>query len=218
LYFGLHGGSEDHPDDDYNYPGGLVNNGSWSHLQTWYEEAIKEQGGAIYVIPRGVTDECDLFETPEAHVLFERLIMLMLTPHPLQLSGSNQSTLKDDSAPLVDANHVYISGFSAGGDGVYQLATHLADRFAATNMPAGHPGGVKLNNLCNVPMILQVGDQDTNAHHNTITVDKAFNSMNLPKRFQDTTLIGVSYISLASMAAKMLKKRRTISGQVQREA
>ncbi len=170
LYLGLHGGGTDHPDAKNNYPGGLVNNWSWSHFQNWYAKAVRDQGGAIYIAPRGVNEEWDLFETPETHVLIERLIMLMQTPFPLK--HPNLKPL-DRYRPLVDANRVYVAGFSAGGDGVYRLATHFADRFAAANMSAGHPGAIKLNNLCNVPMVLQVGDKDTNVDHNTITVDKA---------------------------------------------
>ena len=39
----------------------------------------------------------------------------------------------------VDPNKVYLMGYSAGGDGVYQLAPRMADRFAAAAMMAGHP-------------------------------------------------------------------------------
>ena len=34
----------------------------------------------------------------------------------------------------VDPNRVYLLGYSAGGDGVYQLAPRMADRFAAASM------------------------------------------------------------------------------------
>ena len=35
-----------------------------------------------------------------------------------------------------------VVGYSAGGDGVYQLAPRMADSWAAAAMMAGHPNGV----------------------------------------------------------------------------
>ena len=37
----------------------------------------------------------------------------------------------------VDSDRVYLMGYSAGGDGVYQVAPRMADRFAAAAMMAG---------------------------------------------------------------------------------
>ena len=39
----------------------------------------------------------------------------------------------------VDPKQIYLIGYSAGGDGVYQFAPRLADHFAAAAMCAGHP-------------------------------------------------------------------------------
>ena len=49
----------------------------------------------------------------------------------------------------VDPNRVYLTGFSAGGDGVYQITARMNDRFAATNMSAGHHNWVNFENLYN---------------------------------------------------------------------
>jgi poly(3-hydroxybutyrate) depolymerase len=43
---------------------------------------------------------------------------------------------------LVNPNKVFISGYSAGGDGTYHLTPMLADWFAGGAMMAGHPNGV----------------------------------------------------------------------------
>ena len=51
-------------------------------------------------------------------------------------------------------------GFSAGGDGVYQIVPRMADRWAAANMSSGHPNGVGIRNLYHVPFLIQVGELD----------------------------------------------------------
>jgi len=61
----------------------------------------------------------------------------------------------------VDPNRVYILGYSAGGDGTYQIAPRMSDRWAAANMSAGHPNGVNLRNLYHVPLLIQMGEKDT---------------------------------------------------------
>ena len=59
-----------------------------------------------------------------------------------------------------DPDRVYLLGFSAGGDGVYQVSPRLADRFAAVNMSSGHPNNVSLLNLAHCPICLQAGIRD----------------------------------------------------------
>ncbi len=59
-----------------------------------------------------------------------------------------------------DPNRVYLLGFSAGGDGVYQILPRMADRFAAGNMSSGHPNGISLVNLANCPISIQAGIRD----------------------------------------------------------
>ncbi len=51
-------------------------------------------------------------------------------------------------------------GYSAGGDGVYQLAPRMADRFAAVAMMAGHPNETKADGLLNLPFALFMGGDD----------------------------------------------------------
>ena len=59
-------------------------------------------------------------------------------------------------------------GYSAGGDGVYQMAPRMADRWAAAAMMAGHPNGVSLLSLRNVPFALQVGGNDSAYNRNKV--------------------------------------------------
>ena len=52
---------------------------------------------------------------------------------------------------------LYVLGYSAGGDGVYQLAPRLADRWAAAGMMAGNPNDASPLNLRNLGFALHVG-------------------------------------------------------------
>ena len=117
LYIALHGGG--------SVPVGL-NDSQWEHMKVYYKESIKE---GIYVATRGVSNSWDLHFRPESYVLYDRLIENMI--------------LFEE----VNPDKVYIMGFSAGGDGVYRIATSLADRWAAASMSAGHAGHVKAKNL-----------------------------------------------------------------------
>jgi poly(3-hydroxybutyrate) depolymerase len=115
-----------------------VNDQQWENQKKLY---TLEEG--IYVAPRAPTNTWNLWH--EAHIdrLFHRLI------EDLVITGE------------VDPNRVYVLGYSAGGDGVYQLASRMADHWAAAAMMAGHPNGVSLEPVRNVPFALQVGALDT---------------------------------------------------------
>jgi hypothetical protein len=158
LYIALHGGGGiDGEDKNWRM---RSNNKLWYQMATsLYRKNFKAPenkdgtiDGAIYVALRGVTDDWNLHFRPESYVLLERLIKLLLQP---------------TGTPLVDSNRIFLVGFSAGGDGVYRLATKLSDRFAAVNMSAGHPGNndgdpnrVQFDNLANLPFCSQVGELD----------------------------------------------------------
>jgi hypothetical protein len=105
----------------------------------------------IYLAPRAPTDTWNLWH--EAHIdrLFGRLIEDLVV-----LEG-------------VNPDRVYIMGYSAGGDGVYALAPRMADRWAAAAMMAGHPNGVSLLSLRNLPIALQCGGNDAAYNRNKIT-------------------------------------------------
>ncbi len=130
LYLTLHGGG-----------GGPTegNNDQWIDMLHYYKEAVES---GIYIACRGITDTWDLHFQKESYPLYDRLIQAMVLNYG------------------ADPDRVYLLGFSAGGDGVYQVAPRLADRFAAVSMSAGHPNGVSLLNLQNCPIILQAGIRD----------------------------------------------------------
>lgn len=60
----------------------------------------------------------------------------------------------------VNPDKVYIMGYSAGGDGLYQLAPRMADHWAAAAMMAGHPGDARAESLRNLPFGIYMGGQD----------------------------------------------------------
>ena len=59
----------------------------------------------------------------------------------------------------VNPDRVYLMGYSAGGDGVYQLAPRMADRFAAASMMAGHPNDASPLGLRNLPFMICMGGE-----------------------------------------------------------
>jgi hypothetical protein len=125
-----------------------VNDRQWDNQKRLYK---LEEG--IYIAPRAPTNSWNLWH--EAHIdrLFARLIEDLIV-----LEG-------------VDPNRVYVMGYSAGGDGVYQLAPRMADRWAAAGMMAGHPNDVTPLGLRNVAFALQVGGKDAAYNRNKIAED-----------------------------------------------
>ena len=69
---------------------------------------------------------------------------------------------------IVDPNKVFITGYSAGGDGVYHLGPMLADWLAGAAMMAGHPNGVELYNVRNAAFSIQVGGKDEAYDRNSL--------------------------------------------------
>ncbi len=66
----------------------------------------------------------------------------------------------------VNPDRVYIMGYSAGGDGVYQLAPRMADRLAAAAMMAGHPNESRPEGLRNIGFTIHVGANDAGYNRN----------------------------------------------------
>jgi poly(3-hydroxybutyrate) depolymerase len=60
----------------------------------------------------------------------------------------------------VDCNRVYLTGYSCGGDGVYQLSPRLADYLAGGCMMAGHPNDASPLNLRNIAFSMHCGELD----------------------------------------------------------
>ena len=106
--------------------------------------------GSINVAPRAPANTWDMWHVPWVDDLFDRLIADFV----LQRG--------------VDPNRVYLIGYSAGGDGVYQLAPRLADRFAAAAMCAGHPNETTPEGLRNLPFFLYMGGADSAYNRNVV--------------------------------------------------
>lgn len=126
-----------------------VNNRQWTNQVRLYEPAE-----GIYVAPRAPTDTWNLWH--EAHIdpMFQRLI--------------------DDHVALAGVNpdKVYLLGYSAGGDGVWQLAPRMADRFAAAAMMAGHPNEASVLGLRNLPFAAFVGGNDAAYNRNKVVAER----------------------------------------------
>jgi len=127
-----------------------VNNRQWTNQLGLYEPAE-----GYYVAPRAPTDTWNLWHEAHVDALFQRLI--------------------DDFVAVrgVNPDRVYLMGYSAGGDGVWQLAPRMADRFAAAAMMAGHPNEASLLGLRNLPFALFMGGEDKAYNRNQVAADRA---------------------------------------------
>lgn len=125
-----------------------VNDGQWENQKRLYQ---LEEG--IYVAPRAPTDTWNLWHQGHIDTLFDRLV-------------ENMIAFED-----VDPNRVYIMGYSAGGDGVYQLAPRMADRWAAAAMMAGHPNDASPLSLRNIGFTLHMGGNDGAYKRNTVAAE-----------------------------------------------
>lgn len=114
-----------------------VNDQQWRNQIRLYEP---EEG--YYVAPRAPTDTWNLWHEAHMDELLDRLILAFVV------------------CKNVDPNRVYIMGYSAGGDGVFQLAPRMSDRWAAASMMAGHPNETRADGLRNVPFALFMGGDD----------------------------------------------------------
>jgi dienelactone hydrolase len=130
LYITLHGGGSATKEE---------NDSAWHEMFGYYKDSVDH---GIYVACRGMEDVWNMHFIPDAYAMYDRIIEDMVL-------------LKN-----ADPNRVYLLGFSAGGDGVYQITPRLADRLAAANMSSGHPNSVSLLNVANVPFQIQVGMRD----------------------------------------------------------
>jgi hypothetical protein len=122
-----------------------INDRQWENQKRLYS---LEEG--IYVAPRAPTDTWNLWHQAHIDTMLVRLI--------------EDFVVMED----VNWNRVYLMGYSAGGDGVYQLAPRMADRFAAAAMMAGHPNETSPLGLRNLPFALQVGGKDSAYRRNEI--------------------------------------------------
>ena len=122
-----------------------VNDGQWENQKRLYRPAE-----GIYVAPRAPTDAWNMWHQGHIDGLFARLIEDMVI------------------AEGVNPDRVYIMGYSAGGDGVYQLAPRMADQLAAAAMMSGHPNQARPDGLRNIGFTLHVGGKDAAFGRNAV--------------------------------------------------
>ncbi len=122
-----------------------VNDQQWNNQVGLY---TPDQGW--YVAPRAPSNTWNLWHEPHIDQLFGRLIEDMV------------------ATCGVDPNRVYLMGYSAGGDGVYQLAPRMADRFGAAAMMAGHPNDASPDGLRNLPFRIYMGGKDAAYKRNEV--------------------------------------------------
>ncbi|WP_347159874.1 hypothetical protein [Pontibacter chitinilyticus] len=122
-----------------------VNDQQWENQIRLYTPAE-----GVYVAPRAPTDTWDLWHQSHIDTLFDKLIEAAIV-----FEG-------------VNPNKVYLMGYSAGGDGVYQLAPRMADHWAAAAMMAGHPNEASPVNLRNIGFTIHVGALDDGFNRNAV--------------------------------------------------
>ncbi len=140
LFISMHGG------------GGApssVNDQQYENQQHLYDSTMINLEG-VYLAPRAPTNTWNLWHQSHIDELFNILIQL--------------AVVKEN----VNPNKVYLLGYSAGGDGVYQLAPRLADRLAAASMMAGHPNDASPLSLRNLPFAIHMGADDEAYNRNKV--------------------------------------------------
>lgn len=122
-----------------------VNDQQWKNQVGLYRPSE-----GVYVAPRAPTNTWNLWHEEHIDTLFDKLIKAAII-----FEG-------------VNPDKVYIMGYSAGGDGVYQLAPRMADHWAAASMMAGHPNETSPLSLRNLPFAIHVGTLDNGFNRNEI--------------------------------------------------
>jgi len=139
LFISMHGGGSAPAE---------TNDEQWRNQIALAESYMPQD--ALWVAPRAPADDWNMWFQDHIDPMFDRLITNMIV-----FEG-------------VDPNRVYLNGYSAGGDGVYQLGPRMADRFAAAGMSAGHPNDAAPDNLRNLAFAIHVGGDDTAFSRNEV--------------------------------------------------
>lgn len=122
-----------------------VNDGQWRNQKYLYKPAE-----GLYFVPRSPTDSWNMWHQEYMDDFLRKTIAA--------------AVLFED----VNPDKVYILGYSAGGDGLYQMGPRMADHWAAASMMAGHPGDARMESLRNVPFGIYMGGQDAAYDRNSL--------------------------------------------------
>lgn len=125
-----------------------VNDKQWQNQISLYQPAE-----GIYMAPRAPTDTWNLWHQDHIDALFALFIQLA------------------DVFEGINTNRVYLTGYSAGGDGTYQLAPRMADWLAGAAMMAGHPNDASPLGLRNLPFAIHMGADDAAYQRNKIAAE-----------------------------------------------
>lgn len=125
-----------------------VNDQQWENQKRLYQ--LNE---GIYFVPRAPTDTWNLWHRDHIDKFFKTVIEACVAYLD------------------VNPNKVYVMGYSAGGDGTYQLAPRMADRWAAAAMMAGHPNETSPLSLRNIGFAIFMGGEDAAFKRNTIAAE-----------------------------------------------
>lgn len=132
LFISLHGGGGTTAE---------MNDQQYNNQKHLYDAVMGGLEG-VYLSPRAPTNAWDLWHQEHIDDFMNIIIQLAV----IKLN--------------VNPDKVYLLGYSAGGDGVYQLAPRMADRWAAASMMAGHPNDASPLGLRNTPFAIHVGELD----------------------------------------------------------
>ena len=147
MFIAMHGG------------GGVpkeINDRQWEVMQSYYRDH-PEAGGYLYVALRAPNDVWNGFYDSYVYPLVANLVRQHL------LFGE------------VDANKVFIMGYSHGGYGAFAIGPKMPDRFAAIHASAAAPtdGDASGKNLRNTIFTYMIGEHDTD--HGRIERCRKFN-------------------------------------------
>ena len=138
LFISLHGGGETSAE---------VNDQQYNNQKHLYDQTMNGMEG-VYLAARAPTNTWNLWHQSHIDDFLDVLIQM--------------AVIREN----VNPNKVYLLGYSAGGDGVYQLAPRMADRWAAAAMMAGHPNDASPLGLKNTPFALHMGALDNAYNRN----------------------------------------------------
>ena len=125
-----------------------ANDQQWENQKKLYN--LKE---GVYFVPRSPKDAWNMWHDYPMDELIGKVV--------------KDAIIMED----VNPDKIYVMGYSAGGDGVFQLGPRLADYWAAASMMAGHPGDAQIMNLMNLPYNLFVGGKDAAYKRNELVAE-----------------------------------------------